>query len=76
MKANVVCLFKNEFENKAGKTSYVLELVDFENKHVYKAYTSKKHYEKVKADFKTEYSGFVNFDNGFTHFYLPKNEVE
>lgn len=76
MKVNVVCLNKNDFENKAKKVSYVLELIDFDNKHVYKAFTSKKHYEKILADFKTEYSGHLNFDNGFTHFYLPKTEVE
>lgn len=76
MYANVVCLSKNEFQNKAQKSSYVLELIDFDRKHVYKAFTSKKHYEKIKADFKTEYSGYLTFENGFTKFYLPKTEVE
>lgn len=76
MRAKVVCLNKNEFQNKAQKTSYVLELIDFDHKHIYKAFTSKKHYEKIKPDFKTEYDGHLNFDNGFTHFYLPKSEVE
>lgn len=76
MNAIVVCLNKNDFQNKAGKQSYVLDLVCFDNKHVYKAFTSKKHYEKIKADFKTEYSGFLTFENGFTKFYLPKGEVE
>lgn len=76
MKATVVCLNKNEFQNKAQKSSFVLELIDFDQKHIYKAFTSKKHYEKIKADFKTEYSGFLTFENGFTKFYLPKAEVE
>lgn len=76
MKVGVYCLNKAEFKNKAEKMSYVLELVDLENRHVYKAFTSKKHYEKINADYKTEYNGHLNFDNGFTHFYLPKSEVE
>lgn len=76
MKVTVYCLNKAEFKNKADKMSYVLELVDLDNRHIYKAFTSKKHYEKIEADFKTDYTGHLNFENGFTKFYLPKSEVE
>ena len=75
MKVSVYCLNKAEFKNKADKMSYVLELVDLDNKHVYKAFTSSKHYAKINADFKSLYTGYLSFENGFTKFYFPKNEV-
>lgn len=84
MRAKVVCVGKDEFINKTGKTSYVLHLIDVSSTNslkVYRAFTSKAHYDAIEENnivnwFTDEIKeGFLNFDNGFTHFYLPKDEV-
>lgn len=74
MKATVDVIGKNEFINKANKTSYVLELVDYRNRKVYRAFTSKAHYECIEED--SRYDGYLNFEKGFIKFYLPKDEVK
>ena len=74
MKATVLCIGKHEFIRKDGKTAYVLELVDFENERVYRAFTNKKHYDAVVKEGHNE--GYLTFENGFTKFYLPKDEVQ
>lgn len=74
MKATVMCIGKHEFTRKDGKTAYVLELVDFDNELVYRAFTNKKHFDKVEKD--GNFDGYLTFENGFTKFYLPKDEVQ
>jgi hypothetical protein len=83
MYANVVCVGKHEFTRKDAKTAYVVELIDFERKCVYKAFTSKKHYDTIKVSEVENFifaddlqTGYVSFENGFTKFYLPKDEVK
>lgn len=81
MRANVIVIGKHEFTRKDSKTAYVVELVDLERNCVYKAFTSKKHYDALKEtdiefDVNKITSGYVSFENGFTKFYLPKDEVK
>lgn len=82
-----MCVGKEEFTNKSGKKSYVLHLVEFKDNNgylthrVHRAFTSKKHFDAIdvsaldrKVDLTIE--GYLSFNNGFTHFYLPKEEVK
>lgn len=86
MNARVKVVGATCFENKAKKMSYVLFLETKLNKEtvigneVYRAFTSNRHYETIveaylKALEPVEFDGYLNFDNGYTTFYLPKSEV-
>lgn len=86
MNARVKILGMTTFTNKRGRGSYVLNLEVLEERpntighEVYKAFTSEKHYITLlnrynKAKEPIIADGYLNFDNGFTNFYLPKGEV-
>lgn len=78
---NVTIFGKQIFQNKNGKTMYVLHCVrndsereGLEGAEVLRAFTTKAHFDVMKVgDIK---DGYLNFNNGFTNFYLPKSEVK
>lgn len=81
----VVCLKKQEVVSKNGKTLYFLDLLDTDDYRVYKALTTKKHFDCIEVDkdlrvwldevCDNKITGFINFNNGYTNFYLPKDKL-
>lgn len=69
---------KATFKRKDGKTAYVLHIVndspyiEMEGAEVVRAYTNSTHYEKINLG---KCTGYLSYEKGFPHFYLPKNEV-
>lgn len=76
MEVRVCVVGKHDWINKVGKQSYCVELVDYDNHRVYKAYTVKKHYDSINGNEPLkEIKGYVTFENGYTKFFLPKEVV-
>ena len=77
----VICLNKEVTTSRNGKKLYFLDLFDTDTFRVYKALTTQKHFECIEPETDVrdflikefpKYEGYINFNNGFTNFYLPK----
>lgn len=90
MRANCYIIGLSTFKNKADKTSYLTNLVLVDDQpdtigyRVVRAFTSEKHYNRMTDLLCDPFydkdshmvTGYLSFENGYTKFYLPKEEVE